>query len=137
MDQALTALDRALSLAEPQGYVRMFIDEGSPMGKLLRQAVARGIALDYVSKLLAALESETKNKRRATTSATPSLIEPLSERELEVLRLLITHLSSTELAEELFISRNTVRSHIKNIYGKLNVHSRKDAIQRAQELGLL
>ena len=65
------------------------------------------------------------------------LIEPLSERELEVLRFLTTHLSSTEIAEELFISVNTVRSHIKSIYGKLNVHSRKDAIQRTQELELL
>jgi len=132
MDQALTALDRALSLAEPQGYVRMFIDEGAPMGKLLRQAVARGIALDYVSKLLAALENETKDERRTT-----ELVEPLSERELEVLRFLTTHLSSTEIAEELFISVNTVRSHMKSIYGKLDVHTRREAVARAQDLGLL
>jgi len=110
------------------------------MGKLLRQAMAQGIAVDYVNKLLAALESEMKHERRLTTTAPSSfllLTEPLSERELEVLRLLTTHLSSTEIAEELFISVNTVRSHVKNIYGKLNVHSRKDAIQRAQELELL
>jgi LuxR family maltose regulon positive regulatory protein len=65
------------------------------------------------------------------------LIEPLSERELEVLRLLTTHLSSTEIADELVISVNTVRSHIKSIYSKLNVHSRMDAVQRAKELELL
>jgi len=65
------------------------------------------------------------------------LIEPLSERELELLRLLTTSLSSTEIAQELFISVNTVRSHIKSIYGKLNVHRRRDAVQRAGKLGLL
>ena len=136
-DQALTTLERALSLAEPEGYVRTFIDEGASMGKMLRQAIAQGIAVDYAGKLLATLEIEMKDERRATASAPSSLIEPLSERELEVLRLLTTHLSSTEITEDLFISANTVRSHIKSIYGKLNVHSRKDAIQRAQELGLL
>lgn len=136
-DQALTALERALTLAEPEGYVRTFIDEGEPMGQLLRQAAARGIALTYVSRLLAELERDMRERRRATASALSSLVEPLSERELEVLRLLTAHLSSTEIAGELFISVNTVRTHIKSIYGKLNVHSRKDAVQRAQELGLL
>jgi LuxR family maltose regulon positive regulatory protein len=128
---ALNALGRALSLAQREGYVRIFIDEGAPMGKLLREAIARGIAPEYASKLLSALEATPPHHH------TPTLIEPLSERELEVLRFLTTHLSSTEIAEELFIAANTVRSHIKNIYGKLNVHSRKDAIQRAQELELL
>jgi LuxR family maltose regulon positive regulatory protein len=65
------------------------------------------------------------------------LIEPLSEREIEVLRLLPTHLSSTEIAQELYISKNTVRSHIRHIYEKLDVHSRDDAVRRSQELGLL
>ena len=131
-EEALAALARALALAEPEGYVRTFVDEGAPMGKLLRQAIAQGIAVDYVSKLLAALENEMKDERRMT-----ELVEPLSERELEVLRFLTTHLSSTEIAEELFISVHTVRSHMKSIYGKLNVHSRKDAVRRAKELELL
>jgi LuxR family maltose regulon positive regulatory protein len=137
IDQALTPLERALSLAEPEGYVRTFVDEGPPMAQLLRQAVARGIAVDYVGKLLAALEKETKEKQRMMEPFPPSLVEPLSQRELEVLRLLTTHLSSTEIAEELFIAASTVRSHIKSIYGKLNVHSRKDAVRRAKELELL
>jgi len=136
-EQALAPLERALALAQPEGYVRSFIDAGLPMAQLLRQAVARGIAVDYAGKLLAALEGEMGEEGRVTASGPSPWVEPLSERELEVLRLLTTHLSSTEIAEELFISANTVRSHVKSIYGKLNVHSRKDAVQRAQELELV
>jgi LuxR family maltose regulon positive regulatory protein len=139
-DQALAALERALTLAEPEGYVRTFIDEGSQMDQLLRRAVVQGIAVDYAGKLLAALEEE------ATKAAAPPavsggallpLLEPLSPRETEVLRLLTTHLSHAEMAEELVVSVNTVRSHVKNIYGKLDVHSRMEAVERARELGLL
>jgi len=136
-DQALAALERALSLAEPEGYVRVFVGEGAPMGELLRQAAARGIALDYVNKLLAALEGETKDDRRTISPGASPMVESLTDRELEVLRLLTTHLSSTEIARQLVISVHTVRSHIKNIYGKLNIHSRADAVRRAKELGLL
>ncbi|NIO69115.1 MAG: tetratricopeptide repeat protein, partial [Anaerolineae bacterium] len=132
--QALTALERVLSLAEPEGYVRVFVDEGEPMARLLRQAASRGIAPEYVSQLLAAFEGETKDQRPKTKAADSSstfrpstLVEPLSEREMEVLRLLTTSLSSTEIAGELVISVHTVRSHIKSIYGKLNVHRRMDA----------
>jgi len=143
--QALTPLEHALSLAESEGYVRIFLDKGEAMGELLQQAAARGIAMDYVAKLLAALQGETNGERRmkepppSLPAPRPSswLVEPLSERELEVLRLLTTHLSSTEMAEELVLSVNTVRSHIKSIYSKLNVHSRADAVQRARELELL
>jgi LuxR family maltose regulon positive regulatory protein len=123
-----------LSLAEPEGYVRIFVDEGEPMAELLRHAASRGIAPTYVAKLLAAFEVEGL---AVSPSNLQPLIEPLSERELEVLRLLTTHLSSTEIADELVISVNTVRSHIKSIYSKLNVHSRMDAVQRAKELELL
>lgn len=140
-DRAVVAMERALCLAEPEGCVRIFIDEGAPMGALLRQAAARGIRLEYVNKLLVALESEVTGKLRTARGvprlAPSSLVEPLSERELEVLRLLTTHLSSPEIARELVISVSTVRSHIKNIYGKLDVHTRADAVQRAQELALL
>jgi len=131
-DQALIPLERALSLAEPEGYVRTFIDEGAPMGELLPQAAAQGIRLDYVSTLLAALESDGKTK-----SAHPSLVEPLSERELEVLRVLATGLSNKEIAETLFIAVGTVKQHLKSIYGKLGVHSRTEAAHRARDLGLL
>ncbi len=133
--QALAALEHALALAEPEGYVRIFVDEGEPMATLLRQAAGRGIAVEYVGQLLAILE--TKDERRMTELSPSSLVEPLSERELEVLRLLTTHLSSTEMAEELYISVHTVRYHIKSIYGKLGVHRRADAVGRARELELL
>jgi LuxR family maltose regulon positive regulatory protein len=134
---ALAALERALVLAQPEGYVRTFIDEGLPMGQLLRQALARGIGVDYVRELLDALESDLTASDSSSAAMHAALVEPLTERELEVLRLLSTHLSSTEMAQELIISVNTVRSHIKNIYGKLGVHSRGQAVARAQDLNLL
>ncbi|MBN1812574.1 MAG: tetratricopeptide repeat protein [Anaerolineae bacterium] len=150
IDQALIALERALALAEPEGYVRIFADEGDAVGELLREAAQRGIAVEYVAKLLAAFEgskfqvsgfglsSDLKPETSKPGTFEPeTLAESLSARELEVLRLLNTHLSSTEIAERLCVSANTVRFHIKNIYGKLGVHSRSDAVKRAGELGLL
>ena len=125
--QALIPLERALYLAEPEGYIRLFVDEGGPMAKLLHQAESHGIAPDYVSQLLAASEIKTDDE---------GLVEPLSDRELEVLRLLSTDLSAPEIAAELVVSVNTVRTHIKHIYSKLDVHSRYEAVQRAKELGL-
>ncbi len=136
-DEALFALSHALALAEPGGYVRTFIDEGALMAKLLSQIiVTRSNHACYARKLLAALEGGTTVAQQPTISLLP-LVEPLSERELQVLRLLTTNLSSTEIAQELFVAKSTVRTHIKNIYQKLDVHRRTDAVQRAQELGLL
>jgi LuxR family maltose regulon positive regulatory protein len=138
MAQAMNPLARALSLAEPGGLVRTFIREGTPMERLLQQARAQGIAADYVPRLLTAFEAETGDKTHVAKSPTSSpLIEPLTERELEVLRLLTTRLSTTEMAEELFISVNTVRSHIRSIYSKLDVHSRREAVAREKQLDLL
>jgi LuxR family maltose regulon positive regulatory protein len=140
---ALDALRRALFIAEPGGYVRMFLDEGEPMVQLLRHAASSGISPEYASKLIAAGEDEAQDRAaksphpRVHTMATQPLIEPLSERELDVLRLLATGMSNPEIGEELFIATSTVRSHLKNVYGKLNVHKRWDAVHRAEELGLL
>lgn len=131
--QALAALERALFIAEPAGYVRLFIDEGEPMSGLLRQAIRRGIAVGYARRLLTALEGATTEEPKVPALAGQPLIEP----ELEVLRLLTTSLTSTEIADELYIAPSTVRTHIKNIYGKLNVHGRIEAIQRAEELEML
>ena len=118
--QALAALERALALAEPEGYVRVFADEGEPMAALLRQAAGRGIAVEYTSKLLTGLE--TKEAALSSVTRHSSLVEPLSEREMEVLRLLQTTLSTPEIAEQLIVSVNTVRTHVKSIYAKLGVH---------------
>lgn len=137
--QATDAIAEALSLAEPGGYRRIFLDEGEPMTRLLRHAASRGIAPACVAKLLAAFGGSESAEMEAEPSpphARP-LIEPLSERELEVLRLLATGMSNPEIADELLVAVSTVRSHCKNIYGKLNVHKRWDAVQQAQELGLI
>jgi LuxR family maltose regulon positive regulatory protein len=124
-------LERALTLAEPEGYVRMFVDEGPPMAHLLEEAVRCGIAPHYVRHLLAAL-GKTEN----STPVTQGLIEPLSERELEVLQLLRTDLTGPEMARELVVSLNTLHTHTKNIYSKLGVNTRRAAVRRAEELDL-
>jgi LuxR family maltose regulon positive regulatory protein len=129
-DQALECLERALILAAPEGFVRPFVAAGEPMTKLLRQAAARGIAHEYVSKLLATFA-------HSPTLVEQPLIDPLSEREFEVLRLIAEGLSNPQIADQLCISVNTVRFHTKNIYGKLGVNSRTQAIARANELNLL
>ena len=128
---ALASLRRALTLAEPEGYVRIFADEGPPMASLLRAAAKQGIAPRYVRRLLAAA-----NKTEDRTPASQGLIEPLSERELDVLRLLGTDLGGPEIARELVVSLNTVRTHTKNIYAKLGVNNRRAAVRRARELDL-
>jgi LuxR family maltose regulon positive regulatory protein len=133
-EKAIATLTRALTLAEPGGYVRTFIDEGAPMTRLLRMAADQRVAREYVGKLLAAFGAE--EQERAVSPASP-LIEPLTEREAEVLRLLTTSLSTPEIAQELVISVHTVRSHVKSIYCKLDVHQRMEAVQRAGELELL
>ena len=107
------------------------------MGELLRRAAARGIAVDYVGKLLTELEKEGKARPSETESPLLSLVEPLSKRELAVLQLLAAGLSNREIAEQLYLSINTVKTHTKSIYGKLNVRSRTQAANRARELGLL
>jgi LuxR family maltose regulon positive regulatory protein len=131
---ALGPLDRALSLAEPEGYVRLFVDEGPPMAVLLEAAAKHGIARTYVRQLLASFD---KPVDRAPATAKQGLIEPLSERELEVLRLLGTDLDGPEIARELVVSLNTMRTHTKSIYSKLGVNNRRAAVRRAEELELL
>jgi LuxR family maltose regulon positive regulatory protein len=131
--EALPVLERALTLAEPEGYIRLFVDEGTPMVALLRQARARGIAPDYVATLLSAFGEQSM----AAPPGVSPLVEPLTERELEVLRLLVTGLSNAEMARELIITVGTVKRHVNSIYGKLAVNSRTQAVARAQTLHLL
>jgi len=131
--QAAVALERALSLAEPEGYVRIFADEGAPLADLLRRAAARGAAPEYVGRLLAAIRA----KEPGPAVAIPGLIEPLVSRETEVLRLMAAGLSNQEIAEELVLAVSTVKWHINNLYGKLGVSSRTQAVARARDLDLL
>jgi LuxR family maltose regulon positive regulatory protein len=131
-DRALQRLADALALAEPGGFTRIFIDEGPPMAALLREAAKYPIAPVYVRQLRAAF-----GKGESIAPLPQLLIEPLSERELEVLRLLGTELNGPELARELMVSLNTLRTHTKNIYSKLGVNDRRAAFRRAGELNLL
>jgi len=136
--QALTVLEKALTIGEAEGYVRLFVDRGVPMAGLLQQAAARGIAPDYVSGLLAALGAEEPESASAPASpGVVSLVEPLTRRELEVLHLIGEGHSNQEIAKALVITLNTVKKHASGIYGKLGVHSRTQAVVRARELGLL
>ena len=135
IEEAMISMQEALSFARLEGYVRAILDEGEAVGDLLRTAAARGIEVEYADKLLRVLNAERESSTRTMFAA--GLIDPLSEREMEVLRLLITELSTPEIADELFISVSTVRSHIKQIYSKLDVHSRFEAVRKAKELNLL
>ena len=136
--QALAALKRALSLAEPEGYVRIFVDEGEAMRLLIeKQSRNRDHPLsDYVDELLAAFTQPVAAPKSAIIHQKSDMIEPLSERELEVLKLLRTELSGPEIAGQLIVSLNTFRTHTKNIFDKLGVNNRRAAVRRAEELDL-
>jgi ATP/maltotriose-dependent transcriptional regulator MalT len=129
---ALVAWERALGLAEPEGYIRIFVDEGPPMAALLEVALKRRIAPEYVRQLLDAF-----GKSDHARTAKQLLLEPLSERELDVLRLLGTDLDGPEIARHLVVSLSTVRTHTQSIFNKLGVNNRRAAVRRAQELDLL
>jgi LuxR family maltose regulon positive regulatory protein len=156
---AMRALHRDLALAEPEGYIRVFVDEGLPMRLLLAessgQLAARGRTtavaeaarlLAYVETLLAAFPETMNDERRTMKKAPPihrsslivhPFVEPLSERELEVLRLIAQGHSNQQIAEVLIVSVGTVKKHLNNIFGKLGVESRTQAVARARALSLL
>jgi LuxR family transcriptional regulator, maltose regulon positive regulatory protein len=141
--RAVGVLAEALALAEPEGYVRTFVDEGQPMAELLsamldprrggRSGVAGRVPAHYPSKLLATLEREAEG----AASPAAGLPEPLSERELEVLRLVAVGKSNRRIAQELYVSVGTVKTHLNNLYRKLETHSRTQAVARARDLGLI
>jgi LuxR family maltose regulon positive regulatory protein len=132
---ALARVERALTLAAPEGYVRLFVDEGPPMMALLQRIPEEGEKLrDYTDRLLAACDEQGI---LPSTSSPQPLIDPLTERELEVLALIAAGLINKEIAEQLVISLNTVLYHNKNIYSKLGVRKRALAIAKARELNLI
>ncbi len=132
--QAIDMLSRALKLAEPEGYIRVFVDLGMPMAGLLKEAASQGVTSNYVRELLSVFE---KRKHHTKTLAYQPLIEPLTDRELEVLRLLADGSSNEEIAERLVLTTGTVKTHAHNIYAKLGVRGRVQAIKRATSLNLL
>jgi LuxR family transcriptional regulator, maltose regulon positive regulatory protein len=141
-EAALTVLAQLLDLAEPEGYVRRFTEIDPPGRPLLREVLSRYAAQhptrDYVHRLLAAFP-ETEPVRQPSEAASPAMAlpEPLTEREMEILLLLGTELSAPDIAEQLYVAPSTVRSHIKSLYAKLDVHNRGEAVARAQDLNLI
>ncbi|HKQ06930.1 MAG TPA: LuxR C-terminal-related transcriptional regulator [Blastocatellia bacterium] len=140
-DKALQLLGEALALAEPGGFVRLFVDEGEPMAHLLSEAATHGMMPAYVAKLLTVFETEKRKSQdqSSLTTAPPahSLVEPLSRRELEVLRLIAQGFSNREIGKRLFLALVTVKGHNQKIFGKLQVKNRTEAVARGRELGLL
>ncbi len=135
-DQAFQVLGDALTLAEPEGFIRTFVDEGQPMAHLLYEALSQGILPDYVRQLLAAFPI-AETKQGASAKDQSGLIDPLSEREIEVLQLIAEGLTNQEIASRLYLTLNTVKVHTRNIYDKLGVHNRTQAVTRARTLGIL
>jgi LuxR family transcriptional regulator, maltose regulon positive regulatory protein len=135
--RARVPLERALILAEPEGYVRTFVDEGAAMRTLLGHAIADGPGGAYARRLLSAIGEPAQLPSTALRAVSAELAEPLTRRELEVLRLIATGLRNREIADRLSLSVSTVKRHIANAYGKLGVGHRTEALVRAKELNLL
>ena len=151
-EAALEKLTRALMLAEPGGFIRPFLDLGPSVADLLKKLHRKRIASHYIEKILASFEQEadkksepettdqqigSSQKPRSSSSTSQPLVEPLTNRELDVLELLAQRLSNQEIAEKLFISTTTVKSHLKNIYQKLDVGKRRQAVEKAKKIGIL
>jgi LuxR family transcriptional regulator, maltose regulon positive regulatory protein len=134
MPAALAALRRAMTLGQPEGYVRVFADEGPPMARLLKRLGKEApVIAEYARRLVAA----TVRTDHPVPVAQTGLIEPLSDRELDVLRLLATDLGGPDIARRLHVSLNTMRTHSRNIFRKLQVNDRRAAVRQAVELDLL
>ena len=138
-EQAMESFEHVLNLAEPKGFIRIFVDEGQPMTSLLYEALSRGIKPEYVQRLLAAFPI-TKQEEDASTKHQvdqTGLIEPLSDREIEVLQLIAKGLTNQEISNKLFLSMHTVKTHTRNIYSKLGAHHRAEAVAKARDFGIL
>jgi LuxR family maltose regulon positive regulatory protein len=140
-DKAVQLLGDALALAESGGFIRIFVDEGRPMAQLLSEVAAHEIMPDYIGRLLAVFEAEEQKREDEShllpAPAAQSLIEPLSQRELEVLQLIAQGLSNREIGERLFLALDTVKGHNRRIFGKLSVQRRTEAVEKARSLDIL
>jgi len=139
-------MSQALNLAEPGGFIRLFVDLGPQLVNLLGQLIEQNVAVDYIGRILDAFKEDEHSAMQGESDHltvqtirknTQPLAEPLSNRELEVLELLAQRFRNKEIAEKLFISPETVKKHLHNIYGKLNVGSRRQAVDKSQKLGML
>jgi len=139
VQEALQSLEKALLLAQEECFVSVFLDEGEPMVRLLNEAASHGVVPEYVGQLLASYTSPTRSSKpsRVIGQDQADLVEPLSDREVEVLELIAEGLSNQEIAVQLHISLSTVKGHTTSIYGKLGVHKRTQAVATAQTLGIL
>ena len=135
--RGLAPLERALTLAEPEGYVRIFVGEGEPMRDLLRHAAAGGVSRSFTRRLLSAFDGRAQPASAPAQVAAGELAEPLTAREVEILRPVVAGMTNQEIADQLVISVSTVKRHIANAYGKLGVGHRTAAVARAGELNLL
>ncbi len=135
--EAIGALTRAVEIGERIGLIRLFVEQGTSLQPMLREILSCGISVEFVKILLLEIDEELGNKKKDVQIPPQKLIEPLSERELQVLRFLDSTLTSEEISRELFVSVNTIRTHIRNIYSKMDVHGRIEAIQKAKDLSLI
>lgn len=135
-EEATGFISEALELAQPEGFTRIFLDKGQALTDILRTAAGKGISVDYVSGLLQTGKGTPSTSKAETGVSGQSLPEPLSERELEVLRLLTTGMSNSEISRNLVVSTGTVKTHVHNIISKLGVSSRTQAAAKARELNL-
>lgn len=134
-DTAINIIADVLMQTQSEGFIRLFVDEGLPMAHLLADVALEGILPDYIATLIAAIKQDKLATQRSTLDQ--PLMEPLSERELEVLQLIADGLSNQEICDRLFLALNTVKGHNQKIFGKLQVQRRTEAVARARVLGLI
>jgi LuxR family maltose regulon positive regulatory protein len=136
-DLALAALERAITLAEPGGWIRPFVESGTDIVQLLRKLVNQHGVTKYIQEILKTFETGGETKGSVSAPPASQLIEPLTNREYEILELLGKSMTNNEIAAELHISVGTVQQHLNHIYAKLNVKGRRQAIAQAKALALL